>query len=71
MAHLCWQHFLEYRPIAAITEAAKKDFEAAQELCGPKTHTVSVDQKAGIAHYRRIKPGQRKPHRDTVGDHAA
>lgn len=73
MAHLTWPHVLEHRPISTISEAAKADFAAAQALCGPKggaisTRTIPTVRKT---HYKRLKPGQRKPHRDDVGFDAA
>ncbi len=73
MAHLTWPHVLEHRPIKTISDAAKADFEAAQALCGPKAGVpaTSGGQTIPKAHYKPVKPGQRKPHRDDVGFDAA
>ncbi len=69
-SELPWSLFIEHRPIATITEAARADYAAAQELCGPRTQSVAK-RTASVTHYRRVKPGQRKPHRDDVGYDAA
>jgi hypothetical protein len=72
--YLTWQLFLENRPIKTIREAAEADFKAAQELYGSNVTTETNPDGAKTAakvHYRGIKPGKRKLHRDPVGSATA